>query len=63
MRLPEVSASILDRKLKNVEATGADCLVACDAGCLMQMGGGLSRMGSRVKAVHLAQILVGTEGR
>ena len=27
--------------------TGADCLVACDAGCLMQMGGGLTRRGSR----------------
>ena len=38
-------------------ATGADCLVACDAGCLMQMGGGLSRRGSRVRAVHLAQVL------
>jgi hypothetical protein len=31
--------------------------VACDAGCLMQMGGGLTRRGSRVKAVHLAQVL------
>jgi hypothetical protein len=25
----------------------------------MQMGGGLSRRGSAVKAVHLAQVLVG----
>ena len=41
------------------EATGADCLVACDAGCLMQMGGGLSRRGSRVRALHLAQVLAG----
>jgi len=62
VRLPEVSAAILKRKIANVEATGADCLVACDAGCLMQMGGGLSRKGSRVKAVHLAQILAGTDG-
>ncbi|MBI4609630.1 MAG: (Fe-S)-binding protein [Candidatus Rokubacteria bacterium] len=60
VRLPEVSAAILRKKLENVEATGADCLVACDAGCLMQMGGGLSRKGSRVKPVHLAQILAGT---
>jgi L-lactate dehydrogenase complex protein LldE len=63
VRLPDVSAAILRQKLKNVEATGADCLVACDAGCLMQMGGGLSRQGSRVKAVHLAQILAGTDGQ
>jgi L-lactate dehydrogenase complex protein LldE len=59
VRLPEVSAQILDKKLKNVEATGAACLVACDAGCLMQMGGGLRRRGSRVRAVHLAQLLDG----
>jgi len=59
VRLPEVSTAILDKKLANAEATGADCLVACDAGCLMQMGGGLSRRGSRVRAVHLAQILAG----
>jgi L-lactate dehydrogenase complex protein LldE len=33
--------------------------VACDGGCLMQMSGGLSRRGSRVRALHLAQILAG----
>ena len=59
VRLPEVSTAILDKKLASAERTGADCLVACDAGCLMQMGGGLSRRGSRVRAVHLAQILAG----
>ena len=57
VRLPEVSASILERKLANVERTGADCLVACDAGCLMQMRGGLGRRGSRVRALHLAEVL------
>jgi L-lactate dehydrogenase complex protein LldE len=59
VRLPEVSTAILDKKLGNVEATGAGCLVACDAGCLMQMGGGLSRRASRVRPMHLAQILAG----
>ena len=57
VRLPEVSTAVLDKKLASAEGTGADCLVACDAGCLMQMGGGLTRRGSRVRAVHLAQIL------
>ena len=62
VRLPEVSTAILDKKLANAESTGVDCLVACDAGCLMQMGGGLSRRGSRVRALHLAQVLE-PEGR
>jgi L-lactate dehydrogenase complex protein LldE len=57
VRLPEVSSAILDRKLASVEASGAGCVVACDAGCLMQMQGGLRRRGSAVRAVHLAEVL------
>jgi len=59
VRLPEVSSQILAKKVANIEATGADCLVACDAGCLMQMGGGLTRKKSRVRALHLAELLDG----
>jgi L-lactate dehydrogenase complex protein LldE len=59
VRLPEVSSQILAKKVANVEASGADCLVACDAGCLIQMGGGLTRKKSRVRAVHLAELLDG----
>jgi L-lactate dehydrogenase complex protein LldE len=57
VRLPEVSSAILEKKLTNVEATGAACVVACDAGCLMQMAGGLARRKSSVRAVHLAELL------
>ena len=59
VRLPEVSTAILDKKLANVARTGADCVVACDAGCLMQMGGGLSRRAASTRAVHLAELLAG----
>jgi L-lactate dehydrogenase complex protein LldE len=57
VRLPEVSTAILDKKLANVESTRAQCVVACDAGCLMQMSGGLTRRNSAVRAVHLAELL------
>jgi L-lactate dehydrogenase complex protein LldE len=57
VRLPEVSSAILDKKLANVEATAAEAVVACDAGCLMQMRGGLSRRRSPVRALHLAEVL------
>ena len=57
VRLPEVSTSILERKLANLEASGARCLVACDAGCLMQIRGGLLRRGSALRALHLAEVL------
>jgi L-lactate dehydrogenase complex protein LldE len=59
VRLPEVSSAIMDRKLASIERTGAACVVACDAGCLMQMGGGLRRRGSAVRALHLAELLDG----
>jgi L-lactate dehydrogenase complex protein LldE len=61
VRLPEVSTAILERKLQNLEASGADCLVACDAGCLMQIRGGLSRRGSRLRALHLAEVIAPDE--
>jgi L-lactate dehydrogenase complex protein LldE len=61
VRLPEISTSILAKKIANIEKSGAECLVACDAGCLMQMGGGLSRKGSSVRALHLAQVLAGSD--
>ena len=38
-------------------ATGADVVVATDAGCLMNIGGCLHRRGSRLKFMHLAEIL------
>jgi L-lactate dehydrogenase complex protein LldE len=59
VRLPEVSTAILDKKLDHVAATGAGCVVACDAGCLMQMGGGLTRRAVSTRAVHLAELLAG----
>jgi L-lactate dehydrogenase complex protein LldE len=53
----ETSSAMLDDKCDCVEASGADVCTALDASCLLQIGGGLSRRGSRVRAVHLAEIL------
>ena len=53
----DVSAAMLDEKLAAIEASGADSLCACDSSCLMHIGGGLRRRGSRVRPLHLAQIL------
>ena len=54
-----VSTAMLDDKLASIEGTGADVVCACDSSCLMHIGGGLRRRGSRVRAVHLAEILAG----
>jgi L-lactate dehydrogenase complex protein LldE len=54
---PEISAAILEEKVRQVERSGAGALLACDAGCLMQMRGALSRRGSQVRCMHLAEFL------
>lgn len=52
-----VSAAMLDEKLANVVASGAGTVCACDASCLMHVGGGLRRRGVGVRTLHLAEIL------
>jgi L-lactate dehydrogenase complex protein LldE len=53
----DVSLAMLADKCANIVATGADVVTAVDPSCLLHVGGGLSRMGAGVKAVHLADIL------
>lgn len=57
VKLHGVSGSLLDRKIANIEQSGADTLVATDVSCLMHIGGGLHRKGSPVKVKHLAEVL------
>lgn len=54
---PEVSQAMMQAKVRDIQASGADYVVACDAGCLMNIAGGLERAGSHVRAMHIAQIL------
>lgn len=53
----DTSAAMLADKMAAVTATGADVCTAGDSSCLMHIGGGLSRVGSPVRTVHLAEIL------
>jgi L-lactate dehydrogenase complex protein LldE len=53
----ETSSAMLADKCDAIEASGATVCTALDASCLLQIGGGLSRRGSRVRPLHLAEIL------
>ena len=59
VKMAEISEAMLNEKLKAIEASGADCVVTCDAGCAMQISGGLSRRGAKARAFHIAQLLAG----
>jgi glycolate oxidase iron-sulfur subunit len=54
---PETSDLVLQRKLKNIEAAGADVVATGNPGCMMQIGAGLLRSGSKVAVVHPVDLL------
>jgi L-lactate dehydrogenase complex protein LldE len=47
-------------KVDDVLASGAEVVTAGDTSCLMHIGGLLSRRGSAVRVMHLAEILAST---
>jgi len=57
VKFPDISASMLDDKLARINESGAEVVVANDCGCLMQIGGGLSRKGEKIEVRHLAEVL------
>jgi L-lactate dehydrogenase complex protein LldE len=57
---PEISVAMLDEKVEAIERAGVDAVVSGDASCLMQIGGRLTRRGSSVRAMHLADVLACT---
>jgi L-lactate dehydrogenase complex protein LldE len=57
----DTSAAMLADKMSNVLATGAEVCTAGDSSCLMHIAGGMSRLRTGTRAVHLAQILAATE--
>ena len=59
VKYPDISDKMLEKKLKNIAASGADTLVAGDLGCLMNMAGKLKRQGSAIKVRHVAEVLAG----
>lgn len=56
---PEVSKAMLEAKVKNILASGAEVVVVSEPGCLVNIRGGLMKAGSRVRAMHLIEILAG----
>jgi len=59
VKYADISAAMVEDKVNNIIASGADTVVGCDMGCLMNIQGMLSRRGSDIKIMHIAQILAG----
>ena len=59
---PEVSRAMMDAKVRAVVASGAEAVVACDAGCLMNIAGGLRKAGAATRPMHLVEVLASGRG-
>lgn len=59
-RYGDISTAILEDKVRNILDSGADTVVGCDMGCLMNIQGILSRARHPVRTMHIAQLLAGS---
>ena len=59
MKYSEISEKMVDTKIDNLLASGADTLAAGDLGCLLNIAGRLKRRDAPMKVLHVAEILAG----
>jgi len=57
VKFAELSGAMAQTKIQAILRTGADTVVSLDPSCLMQIQGALSRAGSPVRTMHLAEVL------
>ena len=58
---PEVSRAMMENKVNDIVASGADTVVMCEPGCLMNVAGGLHKTGSKIRAMHIIDLLASKE--
>jgi len=56
-KFPMISTAMGEVKCANAAETGAEYIVSGDSSCLMHIQGLLSRQGSALKTIHLAEVL------
>jgi len=57
VKYPDISTAMLSEKVRNIEHSGAEVVVGCDMGCLMNIQGMLNRKKAGVKTMHIAELL------
>jgi L-lactate dehydrogenase complex protein LldE len=61
VKYPEISAAMVNDKVDHILASGAQTVVGCDSGCLLNIAGAVSRRGLAVQTRHIAEILAQRE--
>jgi len=57
VKFAELSGAMARTKIEAIQKTGAGTVVSLDPSCLMQIQGALSRAGSPIRTMHLAEVL------
>ncbi len=57
LKLPEISAPILQRKLQNIKNSGAPVVAMDCPGCVMQIRGGMDQDGASIDVRHTVELL------
>src|SRR3954470_14080419 len=57
VKFAELSGAMVRTKIEAIVKTGANTVVSLDPSCLMQIQGALSRAGSGIRTMHLAEVL------
>ncbi|MEH6585946.1 MAG: (Fe-S)-binding protein [Halioglobus sp.] len=58
-KMPDISAKMVDDKLKNAVASGASMITGGDLGCLFNIAGRARREGIDIEVRHVAELLSG----
>ncbi len=59
VKLPDLSVAIADRKLEGIVRAGVDAVIGSDVSCLMHLRTRLLHQRSKIRALHLAEVLAG----
>jgi L-lactate dehydrogenase complex protein LldE len=59
VKYPDISNVMVADKTRNIEATGAELVLAGDLGCLMNIAGRARREGRAFRARHVVEVLAG----
>ncbi|MFL5627937.1 MAG: (Fe-S)-binding protein [Ktedonobacteraceae bacterium] len=54
---PEMSRRLQERKIKQIQKSGADLVVTSNPGCYLQLQSGLRQAGSTMRVVHIVDLL------
>lgn len=58
VKMAEISGEMVKEKVEHISDEEPDYLIGADVSCLMNIGGRLSREGSKIKVMHIAEVLM-----